>query len=468
MHFRLAATSLLAYAVMLLAVPQPASARVVRVTNVAELRAAIDRAQPGDEIVLARGEYQMRDDLVCDTAGTAERPIVVRSEELLGAHIRFDAIQGFYVPAPHWVFEDMDIEGVCADDSQCEHAFHIVGRADFTVVRGNRMREYNAQIKGNGAPVGQGGAMIWPNDVLIEYNELSNSRPRNTGNPVTPIDVVGGRRWVVRGNFIHDHAKGQGDGISYAAFFKGNSRDGIFERNLVACELLHRGRIRLGLSFGGGGSQPGRICEDGVCSPEHQNGIMRNNIIVNCPADVGIYLNEAQDAKIYNNTLYNNSGIDVRFRASTVDLRNNLMSGRIRNRDGGTSTKGSNLEQVSSQDFRRWFVDPDSGDFRLAGGSGSQIVDRGENLTDVVDDFCGHPRDDGAADIGAVEYGQEECDTRRPARANPVASPQPSPTRPPATRTPTPNPSATVTATPTDTPVSNPPRLLYLPWVQAG
>jgi high frequency lysogenization protein len=55
---------------------------------------------------------------------------------------------------------------------------------------------------------------------------------------------TGGRRWQLRGNFIHDHAKGEGNGVSYAAFLKGNSRDGLIERNLVICESDNRQIMR--------------------------------------------------------------------------------------------------------------------------------------------------------------------------------------------------------------------------------
>ena len=40
---------------------------------------------------------------------------------------------------------------------------------------------------------------------------------------------------------------------------------------------------------------------------------MRNNIIVDC-SDVGIYLNEGKNTKLYNNTVVNTMGIDARFR----------------------------------------------------------------------------------------------------------------------------------------------------------
>ena len=269
-------------------VPIGAFAASVTVTTVTELQTAIRNAAPGDIITLAPGVYDITGNIVCATPGTVAAPITVRAAQLGDAIIHFNAVDGFHVTAPHWIFENLDIGGVCASADQCEHAFHITGNADSTIVRGCRLHEFNAMVKGNGAAVGAGGAMVFPDDVIIEHNELFSASPRQTANPVTPIDVVGGRRWIIRQNFIHDHAKNGGDLISFAAFLKGNSREGTIENNLVICELWHFGQIRLGLSFGGGGSSPDSVCEGGICSPEHQGGVMRNNIIINCPADVGI------------------------------------------------------------------------------------------------------------------------------------------------------------------------------------
>lgn len=429
--------------------------RDVPVRTAAELRAAVTNAQAGDVITLAPGTYNVVGNLPCRAAGTADAPIVVRAARLGDVVVRMDALEGFHVQGPHWTIENLDIAGVCADDSDCEHAFHVVGAADFTTIRHNRVHGFNAHIKGNGLP--GSGVTPFPDDVLVEGNEFFNERARNTSNPVTPIDVVGGRRWVVRANFIHDHQKGGGDHISYAAFLKGNSRDGLFERNLVACELLTTGGIRLGLSFGGGGSSPDRICEDGSCNPEHQNGTMRNNLIVNCPADVGIYLNEARGTKLYHNTLYNTAGIDVRFAASDADIRNNLLMGRIRERDGGKATLGTNIQQASAADFARWFADPAARDFTLR--DGSQLVDQGALLAAVTDDYCAHARSDGKPDLGAVEYvTAQPCDTTRPAvgaaptptaipSATPIASVTDGP--PTGTVTATASPTRTVSATAT-------------------
>jgi hypothetical protein len=387
----------------------PLQAAIVPVATASQLVSAINNAAPGDVITAAPGTYDLSQNVYCDNAGTAAQPIVVRAAALGQAFIRFNAIEGFKVSAPHWTFENLDIRGVCLVHGDCEHAFHVAGQADFTQIRNCRLHDFNAMIKGNG----EGNPFVFPDDVVIERCELFNSTLRFTDKPVTPIDVVGGRRWVIRSNFIHDHGKAQGDGISYAAFLKGNSRDGLFERNLVICQRDHAGGIRLGLSFGGGGSGPPSICEAGTCTPEHQNGVMRNNIIVNCPQDVGIYLNKAANTGIYNNNLYNTTGIDVRFTGSTADLRDNLLSGAIRNRDGGTSTKAANREGVTFAQWSAWFANPAGASFALL--DGSQIVNLGQVLAQVADDFCGNRRADGAPDLGAVEYGGGSlCNTAVP------------------------------------------------------
>jgi len=380
----------------------------VAVADVAGLLSAISGAQAGDTIVLAPGTYEVKQSKIgCEAAGTADAPIVVQAAELGTVFIKFDAVEGFHVRGPNWEFANLDIEGVCAADSDCEHAFHVTGAADGTHLHHNRMHGFNAMIKGNGEPVGQGGVYVWPDDVTVEYNELFNEAPRDTANPVTPIDVVGGRNWVVRGNFIHDHAKGGGNNVSYAAFLKGHSKDGLIERNLVVCELLHQGQVRLGLSLGGGGTSPDAICEDGKCKPEHERGVMRNNLIVNCPADVGVYVNAGADSKIVNNTLYNTTGIDMRFPETTGIVHNNILNGKIRDRDGGSSTKMNNLEEVDLGVLGGWFQDPGAYDFTLK--DGAMFVDLGLAIPEVFDDYCGNARDDGKPDIGAIEYDGGGC-----------------------------------------------------------
>ncbi len=364
-----------------------ANAETRTVSDVGGLLTAVQEANPGDDIQLVSGTYRIEQNISVNRPG----PITVKGAN--GAVIEFDAVEGFKVNAPDWTFDNLTIRGVCANDSDCEHAFHIVGAADRTVIRNSRVINFNAQIKGNGNGQVPG---TYPNDVLIEFNEFYDEAQRQTSNPVTKIDVVGGRRWIIRRNYFHDFAKGQGNGVSYAAFLKGNSRDGLFDANLVVCSRDHDGATRLGLSFGGGGTAPDSVCEDQTCTPEHQNGVMRNNIIANC-SDVGIYINKGKDVRLINNTLIGTSGIDVRFAESTAVVANNIVEGRIRERDGGSATQSNNLDQLSPVNF---FVDASNLDFRPV--NVTDLIDAGRSEM-VEFDYCANTRDT-VLDIGAIEY----------------------------------------------------------------
>lgn len=389
-----------------------AHARDVPVTDAAELAAAITQALPGDRILLAAGTYELGSDPVATAVGGAGAPIVVRALQPRSVLVRFgstgDHVEGFRIRSPHWRFEGLDIEGACADDNDCDHAFHITANADAFVLRDSVLRDFNAQIKSNGEVVE--GAMVFPDDALIERNRFFDTRPRETQRPVTKIDVVGGQRWVVRDNVIHDFQKRNGDTTSYAAFLKGNSSHGVFERNLVICARDFAGGVRVGLSFGGGGTGAA-FCEGGSCDTEHRQGTMRNNLILHCN-DVGIYLNRAADTLLLHNTLYDTAGIDVRFETSTADIRNNLVGSAIRNRNKGSSTQAGNLAGLDSDTFEAWFAAPAEADFRLL--DGAAFVDLGVATPEVHDDYCSNVRDDGPPDIGALEYdAQAVCDTAR-------------------------------------------------------
>lgn len=403
-----------------LGAPAVARAADVPVSNAAELTAALAAAKAGDTIVLAAGTYDLVD-ASCRADGTSAAPITVRSASPLAAKVRFSGVEGFKVTGASWRFDGLDVQGVCATDSACEHAFHVSGAATGFELRGSRVVDFNAQLKVNSAK-DAGGVMRTPHGGLVEGNELYDTHARATGNPTTKLNIDTGDGWVVRANYIHDFQKGGGDNVAYGAFMKSGGKDGVFERNLVMCERTLKGGVTIGLSFGGGGTasefcapafDPGKACD-----PEHTGGTMRNNIVVGC-SDVGIYLNRSQSTKILHNTLIATSGVDFRYASSTGEARGNVLAGKVRARDGAAFTGVDDLADVSSADFASWYVDPAAADLRKKGDLGA-LIDLASQAS-VTDDFCGRPRT-GKHDLGAVEHSLGDCDTTRVHPGGPGAS----------------------------------------------
>ena len=389
-----------------------ASAAEVRVSTAAELTTAISGAKAGDTLVLAAGTYKISAKLSCAASGTATAPITVKSATPLTAKIEFDTVEGFAVTGPYWTFQGLDIKGVCADDNNCEHAFHVTGAATNFTLRGNRIYDFNAQLKVNAGLIG--GTYAMPHKGLLEGNEVFDTRARNTGNPVTKFNIDTGDDWIVRANIIRDFWKGSGDNVSYATFMKSGGKNGLYERNLVMCARDTTGGTRIGLSFGGGGTAP-QFCYPGFdaskpCSVEHDGGTMRNNIIANC-TDVGIYLNRAKNTKLLHNTLIGTNGVDFRFDTTTGEAHGNVLTGKIRVRDGGVFTGSDNLMDVATTTFAAMYLDPLKGDLRKKGDL-SNVLDKG-TASIVTDDYCARARA-GSHDWGALEHSLGDCETTTP------------------------------------------------------
>lgn len=408
----------LAVSVPTLSFPSFALAGDKPVATPAELAAALGAASPGDVIVLADGTYPMTE-ATCAAMGTAESPITVRSASPLGARIEFDATEGFHVTGAHWHFEGLDIRGVCASDDACEHAFHVTGGdAEGFILRKSRVRDFNAQLKVN-ADVDAGGQYRMANHGLVEYSEFFDTHPRATANPVTKLNIDGGVGWVVRGNYLHDFRKAGGNEVSYGAFMKSGGSEGLFERNLVACSKDDTsGGVRIGLSFGGGGTGA-QYCAPAFdpnvpCAVEHTNGVMRNNVIVQC-SDVGIYVNRGANTKILFNTLIATSGIDFRFDTTTGESHANLLAGKVRARDGATFAASDDVAEQSLDTFAALYADPLALDLSLKGDPSS--LSKAAPHPALKDDYCARVRPSANLAVGALEHSLGSCTTLPPPEA---------------------------------------------------
>lgn len=399
---------------LLIVVPSAGAAEIA-VRTVTELTTAIGAAQPGDTIVLEDGTYAATG-FSCSRSGTASLPITVKARTPLGAKIQMDALEGFKVSGAHWHFEDLSVQGVCANDNNCEHAFHVFGAAEGFVLRRCQLRDFNAQLKVNSSQ-DMAGAWLTPHRGLVEGCELYDTRARSTSNPTTKLNIDTGDDWVVRANYIHDFQKGGGDNVSYGAFMKSGGKRGLYERNLVICSRLHSGGTRIGLSFGGGGTAP-QFCAPAFnaavpCSVEHDGGTMRNNVIVNC-SDVGIYLNRGKDSHVLYNTLIATGGVDFRFDTTSGEARGNALTGVVRLRDTATGSFANNLENIALATWNGYYQAPLLGDLRKKGDL-TPLLGGGPALATVPNDYCARTRPAaGPYDVGALQHSLGDCDTTRP------------------------------------------------------
>ena len=334
MQHRMIGRLLIAFLAVLF--PTFAAARAVSVSTGPEIVAAVNSARPGDVITIAPGRYELPK-LDLRASGDAKHRIVLRAAKRGAVELRSAAVEFMKISGADWTIENLDIAGICAEDSQCEHAFHIVGRANGTIIRGNRVRDYNAHIKGNG----ENGH--FPNDALIENNWLFDTRPRVTENPVAPIDVVGGARWEVRGNLIADYGKRldhptqRTDDWSYAMFLKGNSERGLIAGNIVGCDIdaPPTPSIR-GISLGGSGTGPGLCDKGGDCTTEHRQGTIWGNIVFNCGGEAGLYLFQARDTLVAGNIVVASAGVLASGVQTKAVISQNRLDGAITAQDGAT------------------------------------------------------------------------------------------------------------------------------------
>ncbi|GAA5184258.1 hypothetical protein GCM10025771_37880 [Niveibacterium umoris] len=378
-----------------IAASDAAAVRTRLVANPLELKAAIADARPGDSIQLLPGRYVFDGRSIEVTrAGRPDAPIRVSAARPGSAKLVFNMLEGFHVQAAHWHFDGLEIVGTCPHDSDCEHAFHVVGEAQGFSLRNSEIVDFNAHLKINGS------AGRFPDGGVIEGNILRNTRGRDTSAPVTPIDLVAASHWRIRANLIADFQKTRGDLISYGAFAKGAGEGNRFESNVVLCEyrVVGTGSREVGMSLGGGGTDRS-ACRDKLCVAEQADSVLSSNLVAFCTDD-GIYLNRATRSLVAHNTVIDTAGIQARYEETGGTLRNNLVDGVVRLRDGASMQQQGNRSDrvigayLGLHPVRKLFVDFAALDLAWSGSGPGRVDGDGER------DMCGRLRQ-GSAAVGA-------------------------------------------------------------------
>jgi hypothetical protein len=308
-----------------------------------------------------------------------EAPITLRAASPGAVTLEVRRVEGAVVAHPYWIFENLGWQGLCRSDDDCEHALHIVGEARATVVRNNHIVDFSAHLKING----QEGR--WPDDGLLQFSTLHNTRPRRGSAPVTLVDLVAASGWQVLDNRVENFVKDGSNGVSYGMFMKGGGRGGRMERNVVVCTpaAVTQPGLRLGISIGGGGTGK-ESCRDRRCDTEHEGAVVANNVVAHCN-DAGIDVNKGRAAVVLHNTLVNTQGILVRNPPADARVANNLLDGRVRARHGTTVVEDAQGSRFGN--LGRWLADADALDLRWR-----KVPEPVATTTAVPLDFCGRRR----------------------------------------------------------------------------
>lgn len=369
-----------------------ASAEEIVVSTRAGLVDAFDRAQAGDVVRLVPGTYRFSRSIWTSHAGTPAAPIRVTGGTLPDVRLDFESVEGLVFNHAYWILENVWVNGVCNDPGACEAAVGVKPPADGFVMRGCRISNWSQHVKASRTRNDEA------DDASLIANEFYNDVPING----SAIDIVGGKRWRVAGNFVHDFG-GDPSNADYGIFLKGGTSSGVVERNLVICGA---GRpsfgVEVGISMGGGGTGF-TYCPNRDCSCEDRNSIVRNNIVLRC-SDAGLHTKRACGSKFLHNMVAESGGgfqIQHDGAGDPVVIQNNVLGGRIFGENNYVAM--NNAVGVAGAALSKIYRDPTNADLR-EGSDPSAVRDRAVHLGEVTEDYCGVPRPAGARDLGPVEF----------------------------------------------------------------
>jgi len=377
----------------------PPSGNLVHVSSESELWGAVNAAQEDDTILLADGAYNLGQNghyVWIDTpnvtlrSASGNRDAVILDDNYLGTEI-------ISVLASNVTIADITIKRAQT------HPIHVMSSNS-----GDTLNTliYNVHI----IDPGQQAIKINPHSARVnfpDYGKVACSHLELTsagraqvleinGSCYTGgVDAHAAQGWEIRDNVIEGFWCDSGGLAEHGIHMWSDSSDTLVERNL----LIENAR---GIGFGLGSSG-------------HVGGIIRNNMVY-VMQDVGIGLESSPNTRVYNNTVYTENyfnSIEYRFAASSgVEIINNLTNQAIASREGGSGMVQNNVTDAETS----WFVDATAGDLHLASESIPSVIDQGETLADVWDDYDGDGRPQGAAyDIGADELASVLILTGAPA-----------------------------------------------------
>ena len=372
---------------------QPIFAATV-VNSVSTLVAAVNATQSGSDrtILVADGVYHLDGQYlrIAVDGVTVRSENGERSEVILDGNYQTTEI--FQIVASNTTIADLTLRRAR------DHPVHVMGGSSqdvlHTLIDNVHIIDPGEQaikINTSGAYTADSGRV---QNSLIELtaagrdfveNDTSNGYPCYTGG----IDAHKAADWIIQDNTISGFWCS--NGLSeHGVHFWSESSGTLVQRNLIIdCDR--------GIGFGLGSSG-------------HSGGVIRNNMISHGQdhgfSDVGISLESAAGAQVYNNSIFFEhsypNAVEYRFpESNNLTIINNLTNRAISARNGATAVEiGANVTDAVAD----WFVDSSIGDLHLR-SERANVTGAAREISGLVDDFDRQSRPRGTGpDIGADEY----------------------------------------------------------------
>ncbi len=300
-------------------------AGIWRVSSFEQLHAAIETCSPGDQIVMAPGQYHVTKTLYLTKADVIVRGRTGDPEQVVlhgnGMNNDTGVQRCFWTAADGIQLRDFTIRDFW------EYGVVLSGREPARVLP-DRLVLSNLRIRNCGTRHIKGVySKDYSEDVLIEKVHCSQTekRQRRPGHSVDADNYIGGidcmktKNWIIR-DCRFENIRGATGGGRGAIFMWIDSVNPLIERNVI---------VNCGAAIClGNGHNP-----DGVYHVT--GGIVRNNFIYHDSRWRAVELGYTRDVKFVHNTLYAKSvaarAVDIYDRASIpttgLELRNNIFRG---------------------------------------------------------------------------------------------------------------------------------------------
>jgi len=394
---------------LLLATCAATQAAVWNVSTFTELRNAIGSASPGDEIVIAPGQYHVTNPLYITKPNLMFRGATGNRDDVVlygnGMNVNSGVLEGFWAAA-----DGIQLRNVTIRDFW-HHGVHIAGSPLASNVVISNVKTINCgerHVKGSGTGLS--------NNVLIEnlWMEQTEEYLPRPGHSVDEYNYIGGidamhhNNWTIR-NVTAVNIRGATGG-GRAGIFLWN---GVSNVTIEGCAIYRCGH---GISIG----NPSGPNNSHVAPWHAVGGVIRNCMIIRRgqDADWALELDNTKDFQVYNNTIYSDNAGYTRTvliyddpaegLTTNLDFRNNLIRGGMRDLSSGDWSNaavvamGNTVDNVGTTVTPSWFVNPTANNLHLT-LLATGALDSAAVLAGVTTDFDGQPRGS-LPDFGADEY----------------------------------------------------------------